>query len=185
MTIALVLGGARLVRREARKAQKLFTPDLVVAVNDVGTTWDGPLDLWVTLHPVKMAGWVAERKANGLPGGFATVTFPVDEHPSGTHADRDGFDLVEPYLWPDQGHSGSSGLYAVKVALTRVDKAVLAGIPIDKGVGHIGGAVSWPSADAYKRGWNEALQHIRERVRSMSGWTAELLGEPTRDWVES
>lgn len=83
---------------------------------------------------------------------------------------------------------GTSGLYAVQIALEELgfDGVILAGVPIDAA----GGANDPESlmADAervarYRPEWLKALPEIGVRVRSLSGWTRELLGAPTSEWL--
>lgn len=80
---------------------------------------------------------------------------------------------------------GSSGLYAVQIAINvfRLDRIVLCGVPIEAGAGHIRGVEHWDDAPLYRQGWRRARPYIANRVRSMSGWTRELLGYPDRDWL--
>jgi hypothetical protein len=37
--------------------------------------------------------------------------------------------------------------------------------------------------ESYRKGWERKLPDIKDRVRSMSGWTKELLGKPTKGWL--
>jgi hypothetical protein len=41
----------------------------------------------------------------------------------------------------------------------------------------------WDEARAYHRVWEQRRAMMMGRVRSMSGWTAELLGKPEREWL--
>lgn len=191
---ALVVGGARCVWADTAAAFRLFTPDIILAVNDIGMVWE-PLHYWATLHPQKMTAWVEGRRQRGLSRQFRTVTFPVFELPGSTAADREPFDDVHPYRWPEMEHSGSSGLYGVKAAmeLAGAERIVCAGIPLDPDQPHFfeperppeKGQSAWSSAKKYRRGWVEAMGHLKGAVKSMSGWTADVLGQPTRAWLEA
>lgn len=177
--VALVLGGAGGVWRDIDAAMALGEYDGVVACNDIGTAWPGRLDAWVTLHPDKMADWIKAREAAGHPPADRIVVYD-------TYAEREQHrvglkpDLVVPYRFPGQQSSGSSGLFAAKVALVDLgfDRAVACGIPMDGDRGHFFGGARWNGAQRHRAGWKEALPHIRDRLRSMSGWTSELLGAP-------
>ena len=90
------------------------------------------------------------------------------------------------YLFPGQTSSGTSGLFALKVALIDLgfDRAVLCGIPMQDEAGHLRDAAApWSGAVAHWAGWLEAYPQIKDRARSMSGRTADLLGRPTAEWV--
>ncbi len=41
----------------------------------------------------------------------------------------------------------------------------------------------WGDAPHYREAWTDALPEIAGRARSMSGWTRDLLGAPTADWI--
>lgn len=91
-------------------------------------------------------------------------------------------DCVEAKFLPHQFVSGSSGLFAVKVALIDLgyEDVVLCGVPMTA-TPHFDDNVPWPEVDLFKLGWEQALPQIDGRVRSMSGWTRELLGAPNED----
>jgi hypothetical protein len=150
----------------------------VVAVKGAGLEWRGRLDAWVSLHPERLHRDIARRQALGMPGADRTYG----------HKPAPGVSHVLNYRWPDQKSSGSSGLFGVRVALDDLmfDKVVLCGMPLVKEFGRIDQPKDqrWRGTIAFRKGWEQALHHIRHRVRSMSGWTKDLLGEPTPDWLE-
>jgi hypothetical protein len=73
----------------------------------------------------------------------------------------------------------------LKVALIDLgfDRAVLCGIPLDARQNHFDTPGPWRPASQYEHGWRQALPHITDRTRSMGGWTADLLGRPTPEWI--
>lgn len=168
MTIALVLGGAACVFDDVEAALSLGEFDGVVGANHIGIVWPGVMDGWVSLHGDKLKPWTARRRFAGLPDHKAL--FP---HP-GT-----------PHRFPGQTMPGSSGLFALKVALDDLgfDRAVLCGIPLDAAQNHFDTPGPWRPASQYEIGWRQALPEIADRARSLGGWTAELLGTPTADWI--
>lgn len=176
MTVALCLGGAHGAQGDWSQAMTLGRYDYVVACNDIGAIWPGQLDAWVTLHPEKMAGWRLSRQRNGFPEARRHLA----------HDDylADGIELVE-FRFPGQAASGSSGLFAAKVALCdlKADRAVLAGIPLDRGP-HFFDQIDWPNASEFIPTWKSLQPSILSRLRSMSGWTANFLGVPTTEWME-
>ena len=85
---------------------------------------------------------------------------------------------------------GSSGLYAVQIALEELDfdGVILAGCPIDASAGTLcphSEMNEADKADRFKPWWKRALPQIGARTRSMSGWTRDLLGAPDADWLAS
>jgi hypothetical protein len=174
MLTALVLGGASGVWTDAETAIDLFTPDLVIAVNDIGTRWAGRLTHWVTLHPEHMSRWRAQRDARGYK--------PAQTHIG--HELKDGIDRASDYRWPGMNASGSSGLFAVKVALDEgCDRVVLAGVPMQRAQCHFFSEAQWTDRDSFTQAWELMLPHLKDKVRSCSGWTQELLGVPTPAWL--
>jgi hypothetical protein len=93
-----------------------------------------------------------------------------------SHVVAEGVDLVYPFEKP----SGSSSLLA---AMSAVDlgylKIVLIGCPLE-GVND----KNYPYT-VFRKGWQAHVNKLEKRVRSMSGWTAEFLGEPTLEWVRN
>lgn len=171
MKTALVAGGAACVWDDIASARRMFTPDIVVAVNTIGIELEH-VDHWATYHPDKFGAWLSRRRAKGY---------------------------VDPVLWshksvrPGPGvnvlkfEKGSSGLLAVMVARrARAERIVVCGIPIntdphfDGPEGH-----TWKEKDlpGYRKGWADCMDDLGPYVRSMSGFTRELLGAPTREWL--
>lgn len=80
---------------------------------------------------------------------------------------------------------GTSALYAVEVLLRRYHarRIVLTGCPLD-GTGHYykpGDLGLY--LDHYRAGWLAALPYLAGRVRSMGGWTRDVLGTPDAAWL--
>lgn len=80
--------------------------------------------------------------------------------------------------------NGSSGLYAVQVALHLGAKnVILAGVPIDDSAHFntdrgLSKGIPW-QLEMHRTPWRESAQELRARgIRSMSGWTRGLLGGP-------
>ena len=168
--IAAILGGAVGVWSQLAKLREVADVSLVVACNDAGVTYPGHLDGWATLHPEKFGTWRARRRGNGDYRAFSIKL-----------AHGCGDTEIVPERW-----RGSSGLYAAQIALDEfgADKAVLCGVPLIAKDRHFFDRNNeWSDAENYRKGFQAALPVIRDRVRSMSGWTRELLGEPSPEWL--
>lgn len=177
MRVALVVGGSANVWEEVEAALALGDFHGAVGCNDVGAIWPGRLDAHVSLHADHHRLWAAQREARGLPPHkrVLVVTGAAQSEPRLSPAVTGETD----YRFPGQTASGSSGLFALKVALIdlRFDRAVLCGIPMSGGAGHIARpGQPWAAAEAHQPGWIQALPQIKGRVRSMSGWTRDRLG---------
>ena len=175
MLTALVLGGAECVRTDAERALAMFAPDAVFAVNNIGIVWPGRLDYWVTLHPGPVEDdWVGIEAAmrRRLAAG-------LNRPQTWGHKAAKGIDRHTPD-W-----AGSSGLLAVKVArLEGFDRIVLAGVPMDNRR-HYYGDKPWSHNTIFRRAWERRRLEIAPFVRSMSGLTKEMFGEPTPEWFGS
>lgn len=170
---ALCLGGGDTLRADLEAVGGPW--DGVVACNEAGIEWPGELDAWVSLHRDKFNPWRARRRRRGFPPARLIV---------GSPGPREGkVDLVTEDRLPGMHRNGSSGLFAVKVALVDLgfDRAILCGIPLTRSP-HFFGGQPWAAALGYRRTWAAIPPEFRARMRSMSGWTRVLLGGPA-DWA--
>jgi len=168
---ALVLGGASSVWNDAASALSLYRLDLTIVINDMIGAWLGQVDIAVTLHPEKADKWIRQRRLTGANMDFETWA----------HARKPGSPKID-HTTDDWG--GSSGLFAVKVALEcGCDRIVLAGVPMSADDAHFFDSKPWNEASAYHKAWLAHQSEIAPYVRSMSGWTAELLGRPDASWL--
>jgi hypothetical protein len=168
---ALVIGSANTLEEDLRRAGELFTPDLIIGCNHAARDHPGPVDHWVTMHPDLFRLWVPERRAAGRPDAGAYW-----------HArHRIPWDGVESR--PVESWGGSSGLLCVAVAFELgCERIVLAGVPMLPNCRHFDSDRRWDEARAYHRAWEARLPLMRARVKSMSGWTRDLLGSPEGEW---
>lgn len=176
-TIAFVLGGAESVWADLASARLLCTPTTTIVVNDMGVDFSGPIDYWVSYHSDRLGRWSQMRAARGLE--------PPKEYWTG----KGGPSRAAPKNTKMIGTmGGSSGMLATFVALhTGAAKVILCGIPIDPEMRHYHEhqrGKAWTEASKYQKHWQDAVPAFRNRVRSMSGWTAALLGLPTPEWLE-
>lgn len=173
MRSALILGDAAGVHVEAAEAQCLFSPDVVIAVNNIGITWPH-VDHWVTLHIDDCPNWcgLAEAVRRRALAGLNTPT--TWAHKPARGVDRHTED------W-----TGGSGLLAVKIAIFElgIERVVLGGMPMSDAVPHFYTSEPWRQAPRYHRGWIAHHKEIAPFVRSMSGWTREQFGPPDKQWL--
>lgn len=163
---------------DLERARKLceFCDVTYFVVNDMIPIFNFQPMIAVTLHAAKIERWLADRKRNGLPPPRNVWSMMLrKEAPS---IDR---------FTEDWG--GSSGLYSCKIAREKLgfEKIILAGVPMEVMAMHF-------TAERRTRGWGDCIQfrkvwvkrhdEIKNYVRSMSGWTLERLGAPTREWID-
>lgn len=174
MADAIVLGSAECMMHDVQQIAEWAheTKPLIIAVNDAGWLWPGPLDHWVTLHAENLPAWQKKRP----PDGYRTWSRPK---PDGIETDH------RLSHWG----VGSSGLFAVTVALhLGCERVVLCGMPMDSrpyACEHAKWDDVWPESEVgiHRDGWTYHLPKMEGRVKSLSGWTRELLGAPTEEWL--
>lgn len=154
--------------------------DGAVACNDAGTHYAGDLDAWVSLHPryFLQKKWLEKRKVKGYKPAKRLFG-----HMQATHLERivSGVEFVD-YEFSGQKKSGSSGLFAAKVALIDLgfDRVVLCGVPMTP-TPHFFDRADWTRGPGFRKAWLELNPEHTVRMRSMSGWTRVLLGAPEKE----
>lgn len=171
----IVLGGADCLHADLAAARALFIPDVIIATNNAGRDYPDKFDHWVTMHPDKLKTWVAERREKGLPDA-RQLWCPRHRTPP------PGIECLTAPSW-----GGSSGLFGIVVGLLAVElhKIVLVGCPMLAANAHYDDKRVWAEASRYHSAWQRYLPEIKYKVRSMSGWTKELLGAPDRSWLDA
>lgn len=169
---ALVLGGAGTLAADKAAAIELFTPDLVIACNHAARDEPGRVDHVATMHPELIDMWRKERRRHGRP-----------EWGQLWHARHRSHHAVKGSK-PIESWGGSSGMLCIAVAVELgCTHIVLAGVPMVKMDGHFNDPKPWMEARQYHPAWERRIPMIRDRVRSLSGWTREKLGAPDEVWL--
>lgn len=172
--IAFVLGGANTLAYDLLVARDLVKPDTIIAANHAGRDYQGRLDHWCTLHTELMPEWIEHRRRHGRSDAGQlwtsnTKTIPSEHRALYRHVPS----------W-----NGSSGLLAVQVALELgYDRVILCGVPLDKTAEHYNYGGKWMDAPRYRSAWTKNLKAMQGKVKSPSGWTKRLLGEPNGEWI--
>lgn len=173
MLTALIIGSANTLEDDLAGALALFEPDLIVGCNHAARDWPSRLDHWASMHPDLFPLWLAERRRQGFPepGRYWHARHRIV--PAGISSTA-----VESW-------GGSSGLLCVAVAFELgVDRVVLAGVPLVKTAKHYDSDRNWDEARAYQWAWELRRPVLLGRVKSMSGWTRDLLGGPEEEgWL--
>jgi len=175
--VAIVVGGSAACMEEFEAARTLVVGNNktyeLFCVNDQIARFPEHIDNAVTLHPIKLSAWFADRLRAALPG----IDRVWAHHPA------EGVTNSTPE-W-----NGSVGLLAVACARVRgYTHIILAGVPMEVMHGHFIRQRRWNDAHGFRRGWERVLapknpKTIVPYVRSMSGWTRERLGAPTAEWL--
>lgn len=177
--LALILGGARCVWDDLLEAELLADFEAVFAINDMIPAYEGRIDYAVSLHPEKMDAWIKARALNKAPMDFQTVAHATCiDHTTRFKPD------IEVNHKTDRVMSlgGSSGLFAAIVAIRFGYRAILCGVPMDHQP-HFFDTKTWDALNGFWPEWKRMQPYIAPHIRSMSGSTKDLLGEPTPAWI--
>jgi hypothetical protein len=133
---------------------------------DAVDKYSWPIKYMATYHPVEIPEIKARRESIGGNTDYIVIS----------HEPKPGVDIIEPLLGGEC--SGSSALMgaqaAIKLGYRRI---VLCGCPMT------GKSVKNDNYETFRAGWEQKKKFLNGRVRSMSGWTKELLGAPTEEWL--
>lgn len=180
MRRAIVVGRAAGALEEYVAARALCDFDEVLVVGAMAVHFPDPLDHLVSFHAEQFDEWAVQRASNGYPpaGCYWGARYRGKNLGEGKTGAR-------PLRYVECV-GGSSGFVAVQVALAPLacERVVLAGMPMQAQGAHVGSAAPWDEADQYWQTWVEHMEELRGRVRSMSGRTRDVLGEPTGEWLQ-
>lgn len=171
MRSAVVLGGSSTVWSDLARAEELNGGpfEIVIAVNQAAVEYDGDLAAMCSFHAELLPHFADLRREAGRPDAGAFWTERGHYAPPGLP-----INFVEPW-------GGSSGLIAAQVGMLVADRVVLCGVPLEPSAEHFDRPGAWDDAIRHRKAWEDHADELRGKVRSMSGWTAAFLGEPTVD----
>jgi len=146
----------------------------VMTINDAAIHVMGhPIDHMVSLHK-EFLGPFKKIKMAARNLGEST-----------THSDRAGTGIQ--CVWSFYNVGGTSALFGAKIGVAMgYTKIVLAGCPLDNS-GHYWEdptRVGTLGCEAIGMVWQDAARmYLKDKVKSMSGRTKDLLGEPDAEWL--
>jgi hypothetical protein len=172
----IILGSACGVWEDYEKARKTARQFDVMIINFTSLFYTKAISHLVSLHhdflsPLRE---IRQKVFSSLP----------HFHTHSNHPDKE-----VDFVWQFDDYSGSSGLFATRIALALgYNKIILCGIPITNGRNfyHPLDYVNPLGDRANILSWQKANQEIfKNRVKSMSGNTKIWLGEPTEKWISN
>lgn len=188
----LIIGGAKSVYEDLEYLQNMVNPykldDVfyIHLINDQIHTWPHRVDFYSSLHGEKVEKWFEERKKKRNQWNFITFIHRIHKWKDQSYCNMDIREVKDKWR-------GSSGLYAVQVTHEQLglDKMILAGIPMSDESNLFREEDSWSQFAKYRKGWNHVQKLVKngnminifENVRSTSGWTADKLGKPTKEFI--
>lgn len=185
MKRAIVIGSAPCVHEDTKLARAQFPDWPLIVVNWAGLRHLGPIEFWASIHRRLIYKAIPMRREAGGDMKFtAYIKIPPGEKVQRTQAPTR---IVGE---KQKMGSGSSGLYAVEVALRLgYEFLLLAGIPLtgdsslqcnDKEEERI--RFDKPFVESFRKAWENHFHTLQPHVRSMSGWTKEQFGGP-EEWL--
>ena len=163
--LLIITGSAPCVLEDLARAKELATSyDLLAVGLDAVDKYAEPIKYVSTYHPKEIAE-IAERRA-----GYGNTDYLVI-----SHQEKPGVDICIKDWWIP---SGSSSLLGVQAAQRLgYDKIILCGCPLT------GKNKDEQDYKNFHSGWQKRLKEISACVRSLSGWTRDLLGAPDDQWI--
>ena len=151
----------------------------VLAVNDIGL-YLFRITHWASCHPVIINSGSAIRRVR-LDHCRREDSF-LSHIPD--YSSNEG---LADFIWTIPQLQGTSGMFGTLIGLyLGYSKIILAGIPLDSSPHFYAQKSKYSNFDreGIHKSWKKINDLIFEdKVRSLSGWTRELLGEPTKEWL--
>lgn len=143
----------------------LFNDNFHVMAIGGNCLYEDSIDFMATYHERDIVPYFQNRKNKNQNTNYKVIH----------HEKRDHVDIVIPYEPP----SGSSALLGCLASIQMgYKKIILCGCPLE-GLNDKKSPYSM-----FRQGWKFHFNKVKDNVRSMSGWTQQLLGGPTEEWLK-
>jgi len=163
MNNILLIGRSPEWLSDFEKASKLFEEYSVMAIGG-NCLYEDYIDFLATYHERDILLYQPKRRLKKLNTDYKVIH----------HEKRENVDIIIPYKPPSGSSALLGSLASIKLGY---DKIVLCGCPLE------GKNEKKSSYSIFWKGWKANFEEVKDKVRSMSGWTKELLGEPTGQWI--
>lgn len=148
---------------------KHICPQFDVLAVGLDCPYSNDIKYLATYHVEDIPLFCAQRKMRGQNTDYKIISH-VNSEIAKSH-----IDIVFPYEPP----SGSSSLLgALASKHLGYKKIILCGCPLE------GLNKKKQPYVVFQKGWTAKLNQVKDSVKSLSGWTKELLGEPTEEWLK-
>ncbi len=181
--IGIIVGGSKNALDETRGARALChglgVECELYLCNDMIAEHEAADAVAVSLHPPKTARWLEARRSRGFP----PVREVWSDRALSAEESAGVVETIRPFPNYDAA-AGSVGFFATRIAQRSCEGVILCGVPMDPNGMHFLRKKPWPSAIGFRAAWLRRRRDLGN-VRSCSGWTAELLGAPSADWIRT
>jgi hypothetical protein len=173
-SILIVTGSASIVMEDIREASALVAPrhvDWMAIGMDATDKYLWPIKYMATYHPFDIPFARAKRKAMGGNTDYQVVSIDPGKQDF----------VVEPIhiLMPYSPPPGSSAFLGAQAGIELgYKKIILCGCPLLQ-------LESPHNYENFQQGWIDKGAYVQGKVKSLSGWTKEFLGEPTKEWLDA
>ena len=172
----IIMGGAKCVWDDLKKAKKLIEKHDLAAVNDIGVHYPERIHHWLSLER-RISEWYEQRNNNHHPMDVLVHVYYHDrllDHKRHIN-----------YFWKMEKSPIMSGVFGpIALKALGYKRIILAGIPSDKQPRFF----DPPDKDYHpwkcsQGSWLNHKDYFDDTLRSMSGFTKEVFGEPTKEWL--
>lgn len=168
--IMIITGSAPCVQEDIDALAGLghYRCDWMAVGLDAVDKYPWPIKYVVTYHPDDLPGIHQRRKAFGGNLDFDVINYDPPRQVS--ELVKDGVVVLSvPYKSPTGSSALCGALAGIQMGYERI---ILCGCPLTDA-----------KYIVFQAGWTAKKAELNDRVRSMSGWTRELLGAPTEEWL--
>ncbi len=177
--IFVILGSAPNLYDDYNRLRSLIDEQkMIFCVIGLSSTklWDKHAHYIASYHPKDFIEIKKIREERGLNIDYKIIShenYPVIDN---KNKERLQTNIIIPYEKP----SGSSALLGTLAGIKEgYKKIVLCGCPLE------GVNAKKSSYNVFRKGWLAKKEQVKFFVRSMSGWTQQILGEPTKEWLDN
>lgn len=170
--IGILCGSSQTVWTDLAQAELLAPKHEKIGINFFPVHYRDNVTHWVTVHSDKMRYWLPLRQY-------------YNNSKAWTHSYMD--DASIDIVWDIRYDSGTSSLYALQIALKMgYQKILLCGITLDEQPCFYDPPThTYKHAQRERTAWKQLPDDMKSKVRSFSGFTKDLLGTPTQEWLSA
>ena len=159
----IILGTAPCLEEDLAMLFTFFVPiaecDFTAVGLDCAHRYLGRIEHAVSYHAKDFKEFRERRKKAG-----GNLDYITHSHNANGNPDR---------IWPYFSPSGSSAMLGVEVAIgLAYEKVICAGVLLED-----------KEYRRFQEGWKVRYEKIKDKVRALSGFPRELLGPPSKEWL--